>query len=455
MKTALFIMVPHLSHYYPTFGLAHALRNRGFHVIYTIADGFENIIQQEGFECLSINYVDEYVIRSVKIAIGLFLKNLLHPAFKIYRYRNFWSSVNRMEEIIELKSPDIIFLDDTLGHYYPGLKKSIPVVQLSTKLSPRKRTGIAPLDSYRIPQNYFLDLFLAEWEWLKHICKRRIKRWLEHIIFLGWDGHTFLMRYSSKHNINWDKIIEHKMSFYDGIKLIPSIVLAPKELEFSNHVAPKNEYYIHFPISRTESQFRSEIYDDLINNLVIKKKQQHCKLIYISLGTLSSGNYKKASKFLANIITIVRELNNIEVIIATGGIRVHKDPLAKHIHLFSVVPQLNLLLYCDLMITHGGLGSIKECLQSGVPMLVYPLNEGVDQPSNSARIVYHNWGLRGHIEDSPTSLKRTILHILEKLPDYQKECQNIQKQIMTSSDRQVNILLSQLNLLPFDSAEYL
>jgi UDP:flavonoid glycosyltransferase YjiC (YdhE family) len=42
------------------------------------------------------------------------------------------------------------------------------------------------------------------------------------------------------------------------------------------------------------------------------------------------------------------------------------------------------------MVTHGGLGSIKECVMHAVPMLVFPLD--VDQPGNAARVVHHGLG---------------------------------------------------------------
>ena len=45
------------------------------------------------------------------------------------------------------------------------------------------------------------------------------------------------------------------------------------------------------------------------------------------------------------------------------------------------------------MITHGGLGTIKECILLGVPMVVFPLMR--DQPFNAARVAYHGIGLRG------------------------------------------------------------
>lgn len=46
------------------------------------------------------------------------------------------------------------------------------------------------------------------------------------------------------------------------------------------------------------------------------------------------------------------------------------------------------------MINHGGLGTVKECVLSGVPMIAFPST--ADQPGNAARIVYHQLGIMGN-----------------------------------------------------------
>jgi UDP:flavonoid glycosyltransferase YjiC (YdhE family) len=54
-------------------------------------------------------------------------------------------------------------------------------------------------------------------------------------------------------------------------------------------------------------------------------------------------------------------------------------------------PQLALLARADAAITHGGLGTIKECIWHGVPMLVLPGDH--DQPGNAMRVELHGLGL--------------------------------------------------------------
>jgi zeaxanthin glucosyltransferase len=41
------------------------------------------------------------------------------------------------------------------------------------------------------------------------------------------------------------------------------------------------------------------------------------------------------------------------------------------------------------MLSVGGLGTIKECMWLGVPMVLLPSREGYDPPGNAARAAHH------------------------------------------------------------------
>lgn len=55
-----------------------------------------------------------------------------------------------------------------------------------------------------------------------------------------------------------------------------------------------------------------------------------------------------------------------------------------HVHLERFVPQATLLPWCDLVVSHGGSGSVVGTLTHGLPSVLLPL--GADQPYNAARL---------------------------------------------------------------------
>jgi MGT family glycosyltransferase len=55
-----------------------------------------------------------------------------------------------------------------------------------------------------------------------------------------------------------------------------------------------------------------------------------------------------------------------------------------HVHIERYLSHALLLPRCDVVITHGGYGSVMACLDAGVPMVVIPLAGG-DQAGNADR----------------------------------------------------------------------
>jgi UDP:flavonoid glycosyltransferase YjiC (YdhE family) len=61
---------------------------------------------------------------------------------------------------------------------------------------------------------------------------------------------------------------------------------------------------------------------------------------------------------------------------------------------------------CDVVISHGGLGTALRALAHGVPMLLIPL--GRDQHINAARVTYLGAGLTIPADSSPAQVTATL-----------------------------------------------
>jgi UDP:flavonoid glycosyltransferase YjiC (YdhE family) len=64
------------------------------------------------------------------------------------------------------------------------------------------------------------------------------------------------------------------------------------------------------------------------------------------------------------------------------------------------------LKHADVMVTHGGVNTIDECVLSGVPTLVYCGCE-TDMGGTTARVVHHGIGIAGDRHRDSTSVMRT------------------------------------------------
>jgi MGT family glycosyltransferase len=103
--------------------------------------------------------------------------------------------------------------------------------------------------------------------------------------------------------------------------------------------------------------------------------------IYFTLGTIF--NVEAGDLF----DRVLRGLSQLDAdVVATVGRELDPDELAPqpaHVRLERFVPQAELLPGCDLVVTHGGSGSVLGALTHGVPLVLLPV--GADQPFNAAR----------------------------------------------------------------------
>jgi UDP:flavonoid glycosyltransferase YjiC (YdhE family) len=103
--------------------------------------------------------------------------------------------------------------------------------------------------------------------------------------------------------------------------------------------------------------------------------------VYFTLGTVfnsESGDlFERALAGLRElpgevVVTVGRELDPAELGLQPAHVRVER-----------YVPQAMLLPRCDLVVSHGGSGSVLGALSHGLPMLLLPM--GADQPLNARR----------------------------------------------------------------------
>lgn len=92
-------------------------------------------------------------------------------------------------------------------------------------------------------------------------------------------------------------------------------------------------------------------------------------LIYISIGTVLKG----AVDFFQNCVEAFRD-ENVDVIISVGkqfNIGKLKN-VPENVFVYPSVPQLEVLKYADVFVTHGGMNSVSEAMVYGTPMVVIP-----------------------------------------------------------------------------------
>lgn len=177
--------------------------------------------------------------------------------------------------------------------------------------------------------------------------------------------------------------LQEALGVLDGI---PEINLCPKAFGIQKH-RKYSTPVLHHNASLRVGFSKTDFFDTI-------KEVTNKKIIYLSLGS-QTALFREASKQLFSLFYELMQssLNsNWLGIMSVGNTLKSNDfkSIPGKIKVVSWAPQLEILSRASLMITHSGMGTIKECIHFKVPMLAVPMI--YDQPSNAKRIEYHELG---------------------------------------------------------------
>lgn len=147
--------------------------------------------------------------------------------------------------------------------------------------------------------------------------------------------------------------------------------------------------------------------------------------VYFTLGTVFN---EESGDLFARVLGGLRELS-INVVV-TVGLGLDEDAVGRrseNIHVERYIPQSAVLPHCDLMINHGGSGSVIGSLAHGVPMVVLPM--GADQPLNAARCEELGVGIvLDAFRATPDSVADAVTTVLDD-PEYRVAAERIRDEI--------------------------
>jgi zeaxanthin glucosyltransferase len=415
MPQILIDILPFKGHFHSSLKLINLLRNAGYEVLYLNMDTMMAELKIHEFNsCASPFIVKHKFLRIRRFSIRLFFNNI-SEIFTGRSFQKFKNEFLSFKKFLAELSPDLVLLDEQnmLKSIYYELC-NIPVITFETKPDPCKFNNTPPFTSFFIPTCTFLSNWICKWLWFKKIILNHYRLKKLQLNNLWTDHYSMTSRIAGEYGIDLKNRTDLERSFGIGIKGIPRIILSPAAFDFP-HNGTKETYMVGplIDIKRNGEYFNSN-YSPL--NVKIKKVRKNGKgsIIYCSLGTITLRFKKKVRRFFFKLLMVARQNPNDLFIFSTGKEFDISEisPMPDNIFVYQYLPQIDLLKNCDIMITHGGMNSITECIFCEVPVLVYPLSQEWDQPGNAARALYHGLGLKGSINRDST---KKISQKLEQL----------------------------------------
>jgi zeaxanthin glucosyltransferase len=278
---------------------------------------------------------------------------------------------------------------------YPKLKETnVKVGFIQTMLSTRMLDDKPPLNSAAdISDQAVVQRTLSESR-----KKKRKKKLIDKIRFLGMDTDAMIKRRIRLNRIP-DKYVSRDASVFAPVfNHVPEFILMPREFDYPNSDALPHQHFVGSLIDHDRIETVDEKWTTYESEIF--RLSQICPLIYCSFGSLPLEKEVAAIQDLLSSLEHLAMKNDYVCVVSSGNKAISnlKSAANNNVFYFQHVPQLRILQQANLFITHGGLNSIKEAIDAGVPMLVYPVNKDYDLPGNAARVAYHQLGLMLDVE---------------------------------------------------------
>jgi zeaxanthin glucosyltransferase len=451
MQRIIIDILPVKGHFKGSLKIAKLIEEAGFEVLYLDVEPLKTEINKYGFQTFSSGiFMYPVLLNPRKFKLKVLIASLfivikndgIKKAIKdFHNFKNFISEL----------SPDLVLLDEQnmLKAIYYELC-GIPVISIETKPDPCKFENAPPFTSFFVPSGTLISKWICKLLWFRKVTLNRYRLKKLQLNCLWTDHYSITSKIAGKHCIDLKKRTDLERAFAIGIKGIPRLILSPVAFDFPQK--GKEDTYRIGPLIdiNREGEISHPRYSALGENITKFKDSGKGFVVYCSLGTITMQFKKRVNRFFFKLLMVARQNPDDLFILSTG-----KEfeiceifPVPDNLYVYQYVPQIDLLQKSDIMITHGGMNSITECVFCQVPMLIYPLSQEWDQPGNGARAVYHRIGLMGRINrDSP---KKTSQKLTRLKSDYSFYKHNILEmkskfEVKNNSDEAIRIIEMTLN----------
>jgi UDP:flavonoid glycosyltransferase YjiC (YdhE family) len=147
--------------------------------------------------------------------------------------------------------------------------------------------------------------------------------------------------------------------------------------------------------------------------------------VYFTLGTIFN---LESGDLFERVLSGLRELPaNVVVTVGRELDPRVLGPQPANVRVEQYVPQSLLLPHCDLVVSHGGSGSVAGALAHGLPMVLLPI--GADQPLNAARCeALHVARVLDAPSVTPAEVRDAVSLVLRD-PSYRRNARRLQAEI--------------------------
>jgi len=364
-RKGVFFNIPGHGHVNPTLAVVQTLVERGEQIDYYCTEAFRETIEHTGarFVPLPNELVSEDIFEPFHL-IRFFAK-LLEDSEQLMPF---------LVEAVEQTSYDYVLADwFTPWGRFVAEQFELPIINIvaTFALHQQLRSPLAFKGQY-----LYTPIKSIRYGWRLGRCYSRLKK-----------------NYNLPHNSPFDYLM--------GVASSPTIVFTARDLQPQAELFPA---HYHFTGPNIDTRLRPKATDFPLEKL------KERTVVYISLGSVLSD-----ATFYQKCIRALADTNYLVVLNIGQQLSANDFDIPSNFIVCNYVPQLDVLPFTDIFVTHGGMNSAHEGLYFEVPLVVVP--QVSDQFLVAQAVVDKGLGYWLNSSwASPSKLRQTIDQCLQTPP---------------------------------------
>lgn len=377
--------------------MAKLLQAKGHQVIYASGGKFTAVLKEKGFHVEPINEISylQYRRHVDENNVDFYSESLIHHFIDVEL------------DLIRKINPDVI------------VSNNRPTIKLSSQIAGKKMVSIVIptltryyAADYYIPENHFLNTLYPFGD-SNAIVPPSVRKFAFLKTMKHWSRHFDpVCRYYHL------PLLKDYLSVYEGD--VTLINQSPGLTPF--HELPSNYFFLEQKLDSTFGESHAWLPE------LIKHKQQGRKIVYVSMG---SSALKSFPLVITRLEGLLQSNPNVVLVSNHTGLETGRAPVARH-YSEKFIQSREILPLADIVITHGGINTLTECLLQGKIMLGIP--EQGEQLWNLKYMESRGLGKvlsKFKLEKNPALIQDALMDVLHA-PSYEQRVQEFQQARLSS-----------------------
>lgn len=312
-----------------------------------------------------------------------------------------------MPQAAEHFGPDLAIIDSELHeHILISHLSGCPTASLEFHLSTSRRPNVPILSQFCLPEDTLVSRMRCSLGWQNTLARRRFGRLLRKWTNNGIDKHSTLELLAQRSGLGLHDLTDTGQWQHYVFPGIPCLRATVPEMDFASDIPRKNELFVG-PLILGASQRRYS--DDSRRRCAafLESRPATNPVVILSLGSIVTSR-----RVIRDAIAAV-EGKRVSLVVSTGTAKAMTltSSLPENVLAEPWLPLKELLPKAQVVISHGGVATINECIDANVPLLLYPIGT-LDRKGNAARVHAKGLGIAGSQNDSADDIWRHIERLL-------------------------------------------